>query len=306
MKKILVIDGGGAKGVIPLTVIKNIEKHTEKCVSDTFDLIVGSSIGAIIGTILTITDLKAVYLISDFKEALRETFKKRFRIPVIQPKYSRKPPSNYLEEYIGGSKLNMARTKLMFTSVNMVDGRTHFFKSWEEKDGKLNAIEAVNRSYAAPLYFGTIKDKKDNAVWLDGGTSNNSCPLVESYIEAMRQGWVGKEKIHIISLGCGSASYAVPYKKASKYNNIRQVYYYMDPVEGGLARVVAADTQSEWLKKLSDLVPDISFQRIEKHNLDPKIDGMDKVEYLEEYQAIGEQLSKKVNYDILKNKPDKL
>jgi len=300
IKKVLSIDGGGAKGVIPFTMIKNIEKEVGKPIYEIFDLIVGSSIGAIIPAVLTINGSSAEELLPIFKDTIRDIFTPRVRFPFFQPKYDRKRAVKFLDKYIGGKKLSDAKTKYMLTSVNIVSGRTHFFKSWEKKDGKLDAIEVVNRTYAAPLYFGSLVDKKNKAVWLDGGTSNNNSPVMESYIEILRQGWTGSTKVHMLSLGCGQKDYSVPFKKASRYKNIKQVFYYMEPVQGGAARIVSSDSQNNWLKELDEVTPNFTFQRINLNNMDPNLDGMDKIMYLDEYESIGENLSKQINYDLLK------
>jgi hypothetical protein len=301
MKVILEIDGGGAKGVIPFTVLKNMESKIGKPLHEWVDLVVSTSVGTIVGSSLLIGDKSAKEAQKQFKEDIKDIFKKRFRVPIIQPLYSIDKAKKKLEPYIGGKKLKEAKSKFMFTSVNMVTGRTHFFKSWEEKDGGLDAMVAVPRSFAAPLFFGSLKDKENKAVWLDGGTSNNSCPLLQAYIEILRQGWVDETEVHIISLGCGHIDYSIPYEKAIKYNNIKQVYYYMNPTEGGLARVVAADTQIQWLKELTKKAPNFSFQRIEYEfkGEEKKMDGMDKVQYLDEYERIGEQISKDVDYSFI-------
>ena len=48
MKKILSIDGGGIRGIIPAIVLKEIEKETGQAAAETFDLIAGTSTGGIL------------------------------------------------------------------------------------------------------------------------------------------------------------------------------------------------------------------------------------------------------------------
>ena len=48
MKKILSIDGGGIRGLIPALVLAEIEKRTGRAVADCFDLIAGTSTGGIL------------------------------------------------------------------------------------------------------------------------------------------------------------------------------------------------------------------------------------------------------------------
>lgn len=301
MKVILEIDGGGAKGLIPYTVLKNMEAKIGRPFYEWVDLVVSTSVGTIAGASLLIGDQSAADAQKRFKEDIKDIFKKRIRIPIIQPLYSIDKAKEKLEPFIGGKMLKDAKSKFMFTSVNMVTGRTHFFKSWEEKDGNLDALNTVPRSFAAPLYFGSIKDPENNAVWLDGGTSNNNSPIIETYIEILRQGWYGSTPVHVISLGCGKSDYAIPYEKAKKYNSLKQILYYMSPTDGGLARVVSADTQAFWLNELANTTENFSFQRIQYtfEDNEKKYDGMDKIRYLEEYERIGEEISKQVDYSFI-------
>jgi uncharacterized protein len=52
-KKILSIDGGGIRGIIPALMLNYIEEKTGKRISDMFDLIAGTSTGGILALGLT-------------------------------------------------------------------------------------------------------------------------------------------------------------------------------------------------------------------------------------------------------------
>ena len=52
MKRILVLSGGGLKGLIQLPVLQKIEESYGQPIHEIFDLIVGTSVGAISGGIL--------------------------------------------------------------------------------------------------------------------------------------------------------------------------------------------------------------------------------------------------------------
>jgi uncharacterized protein len=54
--KILSLDGGGMRGVIPGILLTEIERRTGKPISELFDLIAGTSIGAVYALGLTIPD----------------------------------------------------------------------------------------------------------------------------------------------------------------------------------------------------------------------------------------------------------
>ncbi len=46
--KILAIDGGGIRGIIPATVLAEIERRTGARIADLFDLVAGTSTGGIL------------------------------------------------------------------------------------------------------------------------------------------------------------------------------------------------------------------------------------------------------------------
>ena len=54
MKKVLAIDGGGIRGIIPALILNEIEKKTGKKTSELFDLIAGTSTGGIIALTLSV------------------------------------------------------------------------------------------------------------------------------------------------------------------------------------------------------------------------------------------------------------
>ena len=58
MKKILTIDGGGIRGVLPARILHEIEKRMKKPISEIFDLIAGTSTGGILALCLTKPDAK--------------------------------------------------------------------------------------------------------------------------------------------------------------------------------------------------------------------------------------------------------
>ena len=57
MYRILSIDGGGIRGVIPAVLLAEMEKRTERPVSELFDLIAGTSTGGILAAGLSVPDL---------------------------------------------------------------------------------------------------------------------------------------------------------------------------------------------------------------------------------------------------------
>lgn len=299
MKRVLVLDGGGAKGVIQSTIIKEIEAQIGKPCHEIFDLIVGTSVGAILGSILASGKVTGEECHAMVKDNLAKVFKKRlFRMP----KYSRKALNEAFESAIGkGFRMGDCCTPFVCTAVNMVDGRTHYFKSWERQDSHLLLVDAVTRSYAAPFFFGAVKDEVNQSVWLDGGTGNANNPLLEAVIETIRQEWMNNEPVHILNIGTGYHNYAYPYAKASRSKTLRQLSFYMNPGDGGLARNQSILSRVAQVDALSKCLDNFTYQRLDKE-ISERLDTLDGVRFMTEYEEIGKSLLTDIDWDKLSDK----
>jgi hypothetical protein len=181
--------------------------------------------------------------------------------------------------------------------IYKVDGKTHFFKSWEEKDGKINLLDAIKRTSAAPYYFKHIKENKN--IWLDGGTGNSNAPIIESIVDAIRLGWIENEDVYLLSLGTGHSDKITTVSKANKYGTIGDVLFYLDPINGGLARNQSIEVRVNLVKSLQCVIDNFTFQRVDTV-IDKKLDKIDKVKYVREYEKIGKSLIDNVNINILR------
>lgn len=301
MKQILSIDGGGALGVIPLTVLKRIEEHMGKPIHELFDLILGTSVGAILGGVVSSGKLPAKDFHKQMLEDLPKIFHKRLRWPIFQPKYARKNVEKSITSKIGDILMSDCLTKFMCTSINYVDGKPHFFKSWEEKDGQMKLSQALLRSSAAPLYFGKIIDKANSSVWIDGGCGGLNDPAMQGYIEALRQDWLPNEKVHLLSIGCGQTFKGIPFKKCKKFTNIGEVAFYLDINDGGLARAQMSMVQDSWLNSFSEENSNFTAQRLQIYDFPKKLNKLDNVKSLSEFVKFGEKMAEDVNYTYFYN-----
>lgn len=294
MKRVLVIDGGGVKGFAPAAAMTMIEKRTGRKISEMFDLIVGTSVGAILGA----TASTGMYTMAQIFMQMQNIVPKMFAHRVLPsfPKYSRKPFIDFWGKTYGSPVMSDCRTKFLCTAVNVVDGKTHYFKSWETKDGRLPLLNPVLYSFAAPVYFGAID--ANPSVWIDGGTGGENCPLEVAVIESLRQKWLGAGRIHILSLGTGSASGVVPYEEAREFKWLRQALYFMQPSEGGLARRQSIANAVEMAVEVSDIVNEYTFQRVDT-TIPKKMDILDGVRYIHDYTTAGLTLAEGIDYGAL-------
>ena len=74
-KYVLSIDGGGVRGLASATFLSELDKSTNKKLSESFDLIVGTSTGGIIALAISILGLEGDDLVKIYsKENLKKIF----------------------------------------------------------------------------------------------------------------------------------------------------------------------------------------------------------------------------------------
>ena len=177
MTRILSIDGGGIRGIIPgqilVTLEKLLQKHSNRKdarIADYFDLIAGTSTGGILSIIYLCPDhnnpgkpkftaYDAVRLYSEhghfiFKSSVLQRFLSLFGL--IGGKYSSKNFDLLLNDYFGDAKLSDLLKPCLITAYDVRTHSTVFFN-------KMNAAHSYRRDFllkdlaratsAAPTYF---------------------------------------------------------------------------------------------------------------------------------------------------------
>lgn len=208
MVRILSIDGGGMKGIISAMVLERLEqliriyaKDENAAISDYFDLIGGTSTGAIIAALLLTPDdcgeakYSASDIVSLYKEHGKEIFKKRTLYPLntmfglFGSKYTNKTFEKILTEYFKDLTLSDMRKESLYASYNTSNRKAVLFsslsnKEWEKENYLIKDI--VLASTAAPTYFPPkqiYNEHCPNNCHIDGGVIANNpamCLLIES------------------------------------------------------------------------------------------------------------------------------
>ena len=166
--RILSIDGGGLRGLVPLLILKRIEEITGKKIHELFDLIAGTSTGGIIAAGLTATrDGKSPALSVDSLIELYTTkgeiifprsknvFSKAIRNikSALGPKFSADGLDSQLKEYFGETLLKDTLKPIIITSYDIRNNEVLMFKTrlakWDSRyDLKLSS--ACRATSAAP------------------------------------------------------------------------------------------------------------------------------------------------------------
>src|SRR5271157_1251003 len=202
--RLLSIDGGGLAGLIPAEALIAIESQLDALtgrslpLSDRFDLIGGTSTGAILAAGLAL-GLKASDLRDFYLKFGKEIFTKVFFTERFWHDYPSASLERHLKEVfgedttLGSGKL---RTNILIVAKNATQGTTWFFTN--NSKGKyfannrgLPLWQIVRASSAAPTYFPpqTIpipddQGQSEEYEFIDGGVSSYNNPSMQVFLEA--------------------------------------------------------------------------------------------------------------------------
>ncbi len=259
--KILSIDGGGIRGVIPCTILAFIESQIGS-LSSTFDLIAGTSTGGIISLGLatenpeTYEPFSAEEMLGLYKENGEIIFGKRpdnlwtkllsktALKDLVQKPYTSEGIEGVLAKYFGEKRLKDCKTDVFITSHDLTSNRPFYFTSRvgrkkEEENYLLR--EAARATSAAPTYFEPIFTKfkeDDDLALIDGGVlANNPAVLAYSEGKEIFKNKTSGEKLfepdvapsdsdfpfYMLSLGTGHIQKTISGKDAQQWGTLQWV-----------------------------------------------------------------------------------
>lgn len=234
MKKIriLSIDGGGVKGIIPAMICSYLEDEISKKIDrkvylhEYFDLIVGTSTGGILGGLYVSPNYySANEILELYKKTGSKIFKKRLfrRLTsfggILRPKYSTSILEKLGDQLFGDLRLSETLKPFMTTSYDLLRAKEIFFDSINAKKKSIRNFmlkDVIIATSSAPVYFNAkklVSINKDEYNCIDGGIFANN-PALVGYAEARHidfSSLLGKDKpsfpdsdnMLLISLGTG-------------------------------------------------------------------------------------------------------
>lgn len=225
MRKILSIDGGGIRGLIPALVLAELEKRTGMATSRAFDLIAGTSTGAVLALGLSkvnevgMAAYKADELADIYQLRGKEIFSRSLWKGISSvggfsdELYSHKGLETVLDDYFGDEPLGSAVVKVMVTCYDIQGREPVFLKSWHDDHRTIPMKHAARATTAAPTYFepALVRVGGGNRALIDGGIFINS-PAVSAYAEAIRV--FPNEDIFLVSLGTGELIRPIGFSEA--------------------------------------------------------------------------------------------
>ncbi|MEM6299340.1 MAG: patatin-like phospholipase family protein [Bacteroidota bacterium] len=240
--RVLSVDGGGIRGILPGQVLAALERKLQHKtgdktvkVGDYFDFMAGTSTGGILTCALmtpdpenpeklkySAKDAVEIYLENGGKIFATSTFRNiRTGGGLVEEKFESDPIERILKEYFGDTKLSQLNHPCLISSYDVERGKPHFFTQHKAKEfaamdnhGYDFLVRDVARATsAAPTYFEAANFHSLSGVGytlVDGGIFANN-PTLCAY-SSVRQIDFGEEKTFpnaaemlIFSLGTGSS-----------------------------------------------------------------------------------------------------
>lgn len=247
MIKILSIDGGGIRGIIPALVLADIEHTTGKAISECFDLIAGTSTGGILALGLsrnngqgkpryTARELADMYATRG-KEIFSHSLLRQFTSidGIIGELYSHQGLDNVLDDCFGNETLDSALTKTLITSYDIQNREPIFLKSWRDEYGSMLMKYAARATSAAPTYFepALVPLGGNTRVLIDGGVFMNT-PAVSAYVEAKKI-FPDEKDFFVLSIGTGELIRPIAYDEAKGWGSAGWLLPLMSCMFDGMA-----------------------------------------------------------------------
>lgn len=206
--RILSLDGGGAKGFYTLGVLKEIEGMIQCPLHKRFDLVFGTSTGAIIAALIAMG-----YKIDEIHELYKA------HVPKIMKACGRARKSKALEDLVrevfGDRKFDAVKTGIGIVATKWVIERPMIFKgSVAQAHGRVGTFtpgfgctigDAVQASCSAFPFFNrktVVTADEDHVELLDGGYCANN-PTLYAIADASIAMKKAPQELRVVSVGVG-------------------------------------------------------------------------------------------------------
>lgn len=255
--RILSIDGGGIRGLIPAKVLAKIEELSTKPVAELFDVIAGTSTGGILALGLTCpdgggrprhaaTDLVDLYVKKGADIFTRSWLTEEEKI--LGPKYKASNLEQTLAAYLGDARLKDAVTRVTVTSYETERRKPFFFRSVRAARDPAQydflMRDVARATSAAPTFFPPHRIDTvapDYFSLVDGGVFANN-PGMCAYVDALAEIGAGSDVV-MVSLGTGSLTRPLQYDDIKSWGELQWVQPVINVMMDGVSN--ATDFQLE-------------------------------------------------------------
>jgi uncharacterized protein len=228
--KVLSIDGGGIRGLIPALVLTEVERRTGRRIAELVDFVAGTSTGAILACALARPDplpaerIAALYVEEGPRIFDRSLLKRITSVEgLLDERYDADGLVRALRRYLGETSLGEATVPLLLTAYDTEARRARFLRS-DGPDAGVSMVDAAHASSAAPTYFEPVR--VGPATLVDGGVfATNPAMCAHAAL--------GGRVDLLASLGTGAHTRRLPYERVRGWGQLEWVRPLIDVVFDG-------------------------------------------------------------------------
>jgi hypothetical protein len=213
MKKILSIQGGGIRGIIPCLALMALEEQLGGLTKDHIDMVAGTSTGALLAACV-VTGVPAAEALkvytSQGKYIFSPTFTAHRYLNLVEEghQFDNVILHQIVRDTLGSSAdmtINDSPIDVLITAVDMGGERKYFVKDSAnsvKKTGHYTVLDAAVASACATTYHGAYLISGDG-FYFDGGTGGLADPIWHAAKLAFKLGPYNPAETRIINLGTG-------------------------------------------------------------------------------------------------------
>ncbi len=256
--RILAIDGGGVRGIVPCLFLQRLEQDLNRPISQLFDYVVGTSTGGLIALALARPGVggtpafSAANLVDFYEQQGPELFARKHRnfLALRRPKYDHLGVDTVVRRTLGDTLLSESLTNVMVTAYDMSDRAPKMFLSWKARELESENFymrDVARATTAAPTYFAPALVCAHNGAsqplhLVDGGVFANN-PAARGFLEAAQieadRGRTPRETDYVlVSLGTGSLKKAYAHEQTRNWGLLEWSRPMLDIVFDGIGDTV--------------------------------------------------------------------
>jgi hypothetical protein len=188
---ILALDGGGMRGILTIQLLKALEETAGLACYDLFDMVAGTSTGAIIAGLI-VTGHSAIEIEQLYMQMVTQVFdhKALGNRYISPPAFSKDKYRELLKKTVDDVTLQKAcalkNLDLMITSRDLAAAEETFFSCFRQPDGSYYGTykdvllrAAMEATMSAPTYFNPLER------FVDGGSTTYNNPSLAAFMEAV-------------------------------------------------------------------------------------------------------------------------
>ena len=262
--RILAIDGGGIRGLLPAIIIAELEKRLRQAtgkadsyISDYFDMVAGTSTGGILACYYLYNNngnrydaKKAVDMYENHGATIFQKRFFRFFIRFFDALYPSKGIDSVLKDTFGEAKLSDSPCNSAVMAYDISERKAVIFtrdSARNEPGRDYRLCDIARATSAAPTFFRVAKAVSMNNVpsyLIDGGIYAND-PTICAIIEAKKTLFSDSgeypqiKEMFVVSISTGKVVKPYKYESAKKWGVIRWAIPVIDMLQSSSAEVVS-------------------------------------------------------------------